>query len=214
MLSRKMESDVGSGSVVRDLVNTLGLFAGQHGTNVEHATVTVDSPIPHLPVPPPLPSPERPRPAPVPDSINGYAAAFSREMAGPPRPLPQPAPATTAGIPEASAPPLASNSNDATPVEHLIASDSGRQSPSINDVAYKLESFIDHTNDAMQTLSERSHRLKQDVTENQATMQAVVATHHSHDAQLKRLQSHANIQGEKVTSLSLRLAELEALLRQ
>ena len=155
-------------SVVRDVLGSLGLFAGEHGATVEHATVTVDSPIPRMPRPHAGASPRPSRPAPVPDTIDGYASSFSRMMAGPQAPLPAPAhpepasgPTTTAPtIPRASAPPLMPNSNETSPEIHVIASDSGRLSPTLNDVAATLERYIDHNDSAMQTLSERSLRLK------------------------------------------------------
>ena len=167
-----------------NIVDNLGLFARDHGTNVTHDNVVLDSPIRPWPLgspsPPAQPSPHRPQasappasetqPAPttarpsaegqprpaaptadarqatqVPDPINGYAAAFSQQMAGPPvpLPLPQPAPASTTAnptMPKASAPPL-SNTNEETPQQHVIASrtDSGRLSRTLNDVAETLE---------------------------------------------------------------------------
>ena len=121
-----MESDAVPRSVVRDIVGSFGLFVGDHGANVEHATVTVDSPIPQMPRPPAGASPQRPQPAQpnaAPDTLDGYAAAFSLQMAGPQMALPAPAqparaaasPTTALTMPQASAPPLMPNTNDTSP---------------------------------------------------------------------------------------------------
>ena len=217
-----MESD-NPRSVVRDIVGTLGLFSGDFGTLVEHERITVDNPIPRMPRPPAGASPQRPQPnaepaqpSAVPATIDGYAAAFSRQMAGLPPPVPATmttATTTAPTIPQASAPPLSGNSNETTPQQHIVSSDSGRLSPTANDVAEKLDSYIDHNDNAMQTLSDRTHRLKQDVDETQHTLQQVVATHHQHSANCGKLNFHQGNQADQIASLTAKVTELESRLR-
>ena len=83
-------------------------------------TVNVESPIPMFgPKRPATQSPGRPQPTPaprVPDTIDGYAAAFARQIAGP-GPLPQPSPARTFQGPDGSTPQAAANAIDKTPHE-------------------------------------------------------------------------------------------------
>ena len=206
-------------SVVLDIVDRLGLFAGSHGTDVSHEQVTLESPIREMtgrpqpatasqtigqplpaPAPPDGPSPQRPQP---PETIDGFAAAYSHAMGGPP-------PGRAPSMPSASAPPL-----DALPTstpQHFSTASS--DADTLEDVKLTLNKYIEHTDKNVDTIKKRTERNRNSITEVENTTNDLLAGYHKHDKEIEDLSALIKTKNETIQQFDRRLKLVEAMFRQ
>ena len=139
-----------------------------------------------------LPAPSLPA---MPDSINGFAQAYSQGMMGPQVPR-TPEPTMGAASP---VDPTASAVQAFRAQTFSVHSDAGSE-PDINKMAETLENFIEHTNVSFENLQDELHRvlgdqrlknhnLSTDIHSNDIIISNLTGEHHRMQSRLDRLEA-------------------------